>query len=92
MSKSVYIYGLGGADQQYVAIKYVLLMDEDISISNIIREAQLLKIRNPDIQKVFAIDNYKGLRRDYLESIKKHTIESCAIFKDILERDGIQII
>lgn len=32
-----------------------------------------------------------GLKREFQESIKRNSIESCAIFKDTLEREGIQI-
>lgn len=32
-----------------------------------------------------------GLKREFQESIKRNSIESCAIFKDILEREGIKI-
>lgn len=89
--KAVYIYGLGGAEKQYKVLHYKFLVDEDISIRNIIYEATMMKVRNPSIEKVYAIDNRHGLKRDYQESYRKNTIESCAIFKDILEREGLEI-
>lgn len=92
MSRQVYLYGIGGAEKQYVTIAYRFLVDDDITIRNIVSEAVLLKMRNSAVEKVFAIDNMRGLRRDYMDSIKKHSIESCAVFKDILEREGIRAI
>lgn len=90
--KQVYIYGLGGADKQYKALAYRFLIDEEISVTSIIYEAAMLKARNPSVVAVYAINNYHGLRRDFTESIKKNTVESCAIFKNILETQGIRII
>ena len=92
MSRQVYLYGISGAEKQYVTIAYRFLVDDDITIRNSVSEAVLLKMRNPAVEKVFAIDNMRGLRRDYMDSIKKHSIESCAVFKDILEREGIRDI
>ena len=90
--KQVFIYGLGGADKQYKALAYRFIMDEDISITNIIYNASMLKAKNPSVEAVYAIDNYHGLRRDLMESVTKNSIESCAIFKNILETQGIRII
>lgn len=91
MTKQVYIYGLGGADKQYKVLAYYFLVDDDISITNILYQAAMLRTRNPSVETVYVIDNYHGLRRDYMESIKKNSIESCAIFKNILETQGIEL-
>lgn len=91
-SKQVYLYGIAGAEKQYKVIAYQFLVDDDISIRNIAYTATLMKVKNPSIQRVFAIDNRKNLRRDYQESIKKNTIESCYIFKDILETEGLEVV
>lgn len=91
MSKQVYIYGLGGAEKQYKCLGYLFLVDDDISITNIINSATLLKARSPSIKRTFVIDNGRNLRRDYLDSIMKNSIESCAVFKNILETQGIEV-
>ena len=88
----VILYGIAGAENQYRVIRYFIIDAELVSISNIVYQANMLKIKNPTIEHVYAIDNRRGLRRDYVESYKRNTIESCAIFKDILEREGIMII
>lgn len=90
--KQIILYGLAGANQQYIVQMYYCLYDEDISIRNIVYQAQMLKAKCPSIEHVYAIDNRHGLRREYRESICLHTIESCYIFKDTLEREGFQII
>lgn len=51
----------------------------------------MLKMRNPSVETVYAIDNYHGLRDDFKASMYRSTIESCAIFKNILETQGIQL-
>lgn len=88
----VILYGIAGAENQYRVIRYFIIDAELVSISNIVYQANMLRIKNPTVEHVYAIDNRRGLRRDYVESYKKNTIESCAIFKDILEREGIMII
>lgn len=53
--------------------------------------ASMMKIRYPNIERVYAMDNRHGLRRDYTVASKKNSIESWAIFKDILEREGLKM-
>lgn len=88
----VILYGIAGADNQYRVVRYFIIDAELVSISYIVYQANMLRIKNPTIEHVYAVDNRRGLRRDYVESYKKNTIESCAIFKDIIEREGIKII
>lgn len=51
----------------------------------------MMQVVNPSIEHVYLISNRHGLKREFQESIKRNSIESCAIFKDTLEREGIQI-
>jgi hypothetical protein len=89
--KNVILYGIGGAQYQYSVLKYFNVFDENIDISEMKRIARMMQVTNPSIVHVFAISNRYGLKHEYMESIKKHSIESCAIFKDTLEREGIMI-
>lgn len=75
-----------------MVLNYYCIYEEFVSIRTIMSEARLLRVKNPDVEHVYAIDNRYGLRRDYRESMKQNSIESHYIFKDILEREGIQII
>lgn len=88
----IILYGIAGADQQYITKMYYCLYEEEISICNIMYQARMLKAKCPSIKHVYAVDNRKGLRREYLDSIRLHSIESCIIFKDILEREGLMVL
>lgn len=89
MTRQVYIYGLGGADKMYKVLAYHFITEEEIT--NIVYQASMLKMRNPSVETVYAIDNYHGLRNDFKASMYRSTIENCAIFKNILETQGIQL-
>lgn len=88
----IILYGIAGASKAYTVLNYFCIYEEFISINAILRQAQGLQMRNPDVEHVYAIDNRYGLRRDYKESIKENSIESHYIFKDILEREGLLVI
>lgn len=87
----VILYGISGADKQYKVLKYWCINEEFLSIGSMKRHAAFMVLQNPGIEHVYAIDNRYGLKREYIESYKKNTIESCAIFKDTLEREGILV-
>lgn len=91
MTRQVYIYGLGGADKMYKVLAYHFITEEEITITNIVYHASMLKARNPSVETAYAIDNYPGLRSDCKASMYKSTIENCTIFKNILEMQGVQI-
>lgn len=94
---TVYLYGLGGADQMYRVVRYSAIEIDNLVGTNygVIRtlkyEAAMMRMKYPNIERVFAIDNGRGLARDYTNAWKKNTIESHAIFKDILEREGLEL-
>ena len=94
---TVYLYGLGGADQMYRVIRYSAVEIDNLVGTNygVIRtlkyEATMMRMKYPNIERVFVIDNGRGLARDYINAWKKNTIESHAIFKDILEREGLEL-
>lgn len=81
MTRQVYIYGLGGADKMYKVLAYHFITEEEITITNIVYHASMLKARNPSVETVYAIDNYPGLRSDCKASMYKSTIENCAILR-----------
>ena len=85
------LYGIGDARYQYRVLKYFCIYDEHIDIAEIKRIACVMRVINPSIEHVYLISNRHGLKREFQESIKRNSIESCAIFKDTLEREGIQI-
>lgn len=85
------LYGIGDTKYQYRVLKYFCIYDERIDIAEIKRIARTMQVINPSIEHVYLISNRHGLKREFQESIKRNSIESCAIFKDTLEREGIQI-
>lgn len=91
MTRQVYIYGLGGADKMYRVLAYHFITEEEITINNLVYWAAMLRLHNPSVESVYAIDNYRGLRNDCRASMYKSTIENCAIFKNILETQGIRL-
>lgn len=87
----IILYGLSGADTQYRAVKYYCMYEESLSIGNLKRRAALMVMQNPGIEHVYAVDNRYGLKAEYIQSYKINSIESCAIFKDTLEREGLLV-
>lgn len=89
--RSVFLYGFGGAAEKYRVVRYSRIDEPSISISAIVDEAFKMRIEYPSIETVVAVDNRHGLLGAYRESIKKNSIESCAVFKDLIMRSGIEI-
>lgn len=91
----IFLYGITGADQMYRVAKYWCFFDaesEPVTIRDIIYQASMLRIKNPSIEQVYAIDDRHGLCGDFRYAMKKNSIESWAIFKNILEREGLRVI
>lgn len=86
------LYGIAGASRQYEAVRYHVINEEDYTTWNAKYWARMMVAENPTIEHVYQMDNRYGLKREYMMSIKKHTIESCYVFKDTLEREGIKLI
>ena len=87
----IILYGISGADEAYKVLNYFCIYEEYVSIRAIQDNASLLRLKNPSVKHVYAIDNRYGLRRDFRESMKKNSIESHIILKDILEREGMLV-
>lgn len=88
----ILLYGIGGAIKEYAVLKYYAIYeDEPDFVGTIKRAAEWMRANNPSIVTVYMISNRRGLYRDYKESIRKNSIESHAIFRDILEREGIKL-
>lgn len=92
-NKQIILYGIGGPEVQYCAIRYWVIDSQDLSVKELKRFAMRIRIEYPSIKRVFAVDNRYGLRKDYIESIKDrhNSIESRLAFLDMIEREGIEI-
>lgn len=88
----ILLYGVGGASKQYAVLRYYAIYeDEPDMIGTIKRTADWMRVNNPSIMAVYAISNRRGLYHDYMEARRHNSIESHAIFRDILEREGIKL-
>lgn len=88
---NIILYGIGDARYQYRVLRYFTIYDERADTSEIKRIARMMHVINPSIEHVYMITNRHGLKREFMESTKRNSIESCAIFKDTLEREGIKV-
>lgn len=88
---NIILYGIGDARYQYRVLRYFAIYDERVDTSEVKRIARMMQVINPSIEHVYMITNRRGLKREFMESTKRNSIESCAIFKDTLEREGIKI-
>lgn len=88
----VFLYGIGDADVMYRVLYYRYLEDREISFRGIDAEAEFMMAVNPSIKEIYAIFDRRGLYWDYMEAIKKNSIESWQVFKSILEYEGRRII
>ncbi len=95
--KTVFMYGIGGADVNFKVIRYEQIQIDDIleSFFGLVQtfkyESNMMRIKHPNIERIFIIDQRRGLAKDYKNAWTKNSIESHAIFKDILEREGLEI-
>ena len=88
---NIILYGIGDARYQYRVLRYFAIYDERADTSEVKRIARMMQVINPSIEHVYMITNRHGLKREFMESTERNSIESCAIFKDTLEREGIKI-
>lgn len=88
---NIILYGIGDARYQYRVLRYFAIYDERADTQEVKRIARMMQVINPNIEHVYMITNRRGLKREFMESTKRNSIESCAIFKDTLEREGIKI-
>ena len=88
---NIIINGIGDARYQYRVLRYFAIYDERADTSEVKRIARMMQVIIPSIEHVYMITNRRGLIREFMESTKRNSIESCAIFKDTLEREGIKI-
>ena len=87
-----YLYGLGDTGEMYRVVYYRYLTDREISFRGLAAEAEFMTTANPSIKEVYAIFDRRGLYWDYIEAVKKNSIESWQVFKCILQYEGMKIL
>lgn len=95
--KDICLYGLAGAADKYRIVRFTFVdVDPDVGPKKIMysvkTEAIMLVHHNPSIEHVYAVDNRGGLAGWTARIMKKNTIEGNVAFKDMCEREGLQII
>lgn len=92
-TEQIILYGIGGPEKEYGVLGYYVIYDTNGNLTRTLQiEAMRLRMKNPSIKQFYMITNRYNLKRDYQESIRRNSIESKAMFKDILEREGIRIL
>ena len=92
MPKRIYLYGLAGAENMYRVVDHMYIDGDKYSTKEAKLQAAWMKSCKPSIEQVYVIDQRPGLATDYKHAWRHNSIESHAIFKDILEREGIRVI
>ena len=90
--QQIILYGIAGASKQFKAIRYWVIEPEQYTTWYAKHCANIMRMENPTVEHVYQMDNRRGLKREFIQAQKLDTIESCAIFKDTLEREGIKLI
>ena len=72
--------------------KCLATIADSVSIRTLVYEASMLKARMPNIEEIYVVDSRPGLAGDYKNAIKKNSIESYAIFKDLITKSGIKLL
>lgn len=91
--KQIFLYGITDLDGRYEIVAYSYIeQQESFSINSIKQYASWLRLKNPRIVHVYAIDNRKGLAYEYKCTKRKNTFAENLAFRDILEREGLKII
>lgn len=90
-TNQIFYYGIGDAEKNYKVLGYEFIESARYSLWLENWVIEHMTDKNPGIVEIYAIDNRRGLKWDYLESIRESSVESCQIFKDILRREGKKV-
>ena len=93
MNRRVFIYGIGGADDNYriVAYQYIKTGESYDIIHDCRAVAEWLRYRNPSIKHTYAIGESADLARMYMKARKTNSVEDNVCFKLMLEETGLII-
>lgn len=87
---SVVLYGIGNlVDDQYKVVDKFVVYEDDFSVATVKYVARKMVWKMPNIEHVYMIDNNRELYRAFRKSFS--SLEDRIVFKDYLERYGIEI-
>lgn len=90
--KRIYLYGIAGAADHYKVVRYSCVDVDGMTIMSLKYEAAMLRMDYPNIVRVYAVDASPSLYRSYMETIRKDSMEVCVSFRDMLMRQGVEVI
>lgn len=90
--KRIYLYGIAGAVDHYKVIRYSCVDGDGMTIMSLKYEAARLRMDYPNIGHVYAVDASPSLYRSYMNVIRKDSMEVCISFRDMLMRQGVEVI
>ena len=88
LEKRVYLYAF---DEVLRIVDTKFLMDDAISIVNMVRTANWMRSQYPQTVAIYAVDNRRGLHSEYLESMKTRDFTKQVEFADTVRREGIRV-
>lgn len=93
MDRRIFIYGIGGVDDNYriVAYQYIKTNESYDIIRDAHSVAEWLRYRNPSIKHAYAIGESADLARMYKKARKTNSVEDNVCFKLMLEDTGLII-
>lgn len=86
--RKVYLYAF---DRACKLQGYRYFQGNDITVGNIREYANWMLDYLGSTCKVYIVDNYPGLYRDYCESLKSTSFEKHVEFEDLISRRGLLI-
>ena len=93
MNRRIFIYGIGGAEDNYriVAYQYIKANESSDFVHDCHAVARWLRYRNPAIKYAYAIGESADIARMYKNARKTNSVEDNVCFKLMLEETGLII-
>lgn len=88
MAKRVYLYAFNNV-LKVVDTKF--LEGDAISVRDMLRLANWMRVNYPEKIVIYAVDNRPGLRKEFMESIRSTNFTKNVEFADTVSREGILI-
>ena len=88
MAKRVYLYAFNNV-LKVVDTKF--LEGDAISVRDMLRLADWMRVNYPEPVVIYAVDNRPGLRKEFMESVKSWDFTKNIEFADTVSREGILI-
>lgn len=93
MNRRIFVYGIGGAEDNYriVAYQYIKTNESYDIVRDCHSVAMWLRYRNPTIKRAYAIGESAELAQMYKKARKTNSVEDNVCFKLMLEETGLII-